>query len=1124
MKKTAPETSKEKRLSPFKALALPALFLTALMLVVVALYFKSTQQDSSPQVLIQKGHINWVNSIEFSPDGKTLATSGLGSVKLWDVATGKMLHSFGGYGKANRIEKLIFSPNRRTLVVLSANETRLWDTTTGEPKKIRKSLAKHAYLADFSPNGKILATVVEVGLVKNHLKLWDTATYKHLRTIKGDIPKFGTLTFSPDSKTLALATQFGDDVWLWDTATGKPRYTLEDQGGRAVFSPDGTILITTKRHEFVKLWDAATGTLLHTLNDRVEYEALSPDGKILATVNKKEVKLWEVATGTLVYAIQVEVPYVDFSADGKHLATFGAKHPLKLWNVATGELYNSFENQIFSSVRFSSDGKNLATAKKREVKLWEATTGKLRHSLQNHPHLQQKISISPDGNFLLSGLLQWDLVTGELLGSIVPSIKRKNVGAKHKAFSPNGEILAYGFREQVRLWDLASHSELHLLKLDSRLAMLAFSPDGKTLITGEKSGTVTRWDVVTGERLQKLENLLSKIKRVEAFAMSADGKFFASFGWLENVVELWDADSGALVDIFKKDPASSVKAVALSPEGKTLAIGYWDHTIILWNRVTGERRTLRGHSRVVNSVAFSPDGQYLASGSWAPEKTVKLWDAATGKILNTFRGHTSSIEKVVFSPDGKALYSTADTRICIWNLAKQRLALSLTSFDKSDWIAWTPEGYFNASSQASQMVFWRVGDRITSFSRYDNVFKKPDMIRRALAGEALLPPTIQVGQDFPPLLSDLNPSPISDRAEYEVILGYEGHEFGEIVVLLNGIPQQTGTPPKDGKIRIWLNLEYQRNTLEVMAMDQNLLKSNWLKKDIMYPKGAKGPGPVQVSQQRPQTTTLGSYGKKYAIIIGISDYEFLSQSKGALMDLRYAHKDAMAFREFLEDPSLSGGNWKIHTFTEEQATFTELDKTLTQVLTYANRRDLIYIFFSGHARAHPLRPQDVYLLTHDAKPQNPRAGYPYSLLLDLINDTRAEHVVAFIDSCNSGTIPFGTKGETQGPIDIDILGRRVGNIQQNRVIFTSASGKQRSWEEPKWEQGVFTHFLIQGLQGQAQDENYPEYVDLGELFKYVRQNVSQYTKENQRMELQLPHLWEKDGAPEEAFPIAIRRH
>ena len=321
-----------------------------------------------------------------------------------------------------------------------------------------------------------------------------------------------------------------------------------------------------------------------------------------------------------------------------------------------------------------------------------------------------------------------------------------------------------------------------------------------------------------------------------------------------------------------------------------------------------------------------------------------------------------------------------------------------------------------------------------------------------------------------------------------------------------------------------MNLTFYENSIRILAYDEKRLKSEWLKADFQYSGGRKGVG-SRVTETATAKPELGTYGKKYAIIIGISDYGNLpkmSKSKGALIDLKYTHNDAKAFKQFLETEQLSGGYWDIKYFVNKHATFNNVDKALTGILTRANQRDLIFIFFSGHGRSHPQREKDVYLLTHDFEVNNYRSGFAYRDLLSLIADSKAGHIIAFIDACRSGTIGFG-KGNSKGSFNQDVFGERLNQIPENKVVFSSGRGTQLSWEDPELELSVFTHFLLKGLCGAAEEHKHPQFVDLGELASYVQDKVYNHTKNAEQMDIQIPCIWEASGVTHEDFPVAIRQ-
>jgi WD40 repeat protein len=287
----------------------------------------------------------WVPFVAFTPDGKTLATSGHASqgdnnaVRLWDIASGKEICCLGNYHPGGGA--MVIAPDGKTLItVRSATALDCWDLPTRKLRLTIKAKRGVPLALAVSPDSKLLAA----GGLAERATVWDLRTGKQVSWIgpeyepgcSGPAVTFTCLAFSPDGKTLAAASN-GGPVTVWDVATGKELHVLRRHKKKAnfvAFAPDGKTLYSLGEDRVLVYWDPATGKARReidlTQQKRIwtKRAALASDGKTLAIQGYGQVCLFDLASGK--YWPGVEWDYqgshhrsVAFSADGKLLASGG---------------------------------------------------------------------------------------------------------------------------------------------------------------------------------------------------------------------------------------------------------------------------------------------------------------------------------------------------------------------------------------------------------------------------------------------------------------------------------------------------------------------------------------------------------------------------------------------------------------------------------------------------------------------------------------------------------------------------------------------------------------------------------------------------------------------------------
>jgi WD40 repeat protein/serine/threonine protein kinase len=536
---------------------------------------------------------------------------------------------------------------------------------------------------------------------------------------------------SPDGRRIAFV-EYGGNIVLWDISDlsaskqiwsvppqWKPRFGMS-------FSRDGSKLAYAGRDELADAGRDGHLQLLRAADGVVQRDwqvpgllplrgpAFSPDGRRLTVARmapdgserghpyREGIKVWDTVTGDEVVSLKDITTFVEsitFSPDGNWIVTGGEDRCTRQWNASSGELVKTLTTHEgpVTSVCFSPDGQLLCSAG-LDIQVREFKTGRLVHRLQsNLGESGNWLNFSPDGKKLVamcSGTVVFDVSQGE---NRVLNHGEQTCYAV--AFSADGRsIVSGGPGHPARIWDSATGKMLRAIPVDEGRCV-AFSPDGLRIVSGGNGGALGLWNVADGSLVRRFKG---PVGYVRSAAFSPDGRRVAATDDEGNLLRLWDAATGTLLNEFTGHAPLSprIYAMAFSPDGSRIATGGGDKNVCIWDPDSkGPPLQTLEHRAEVTAVTFSPDGKTVAGGG--PELNVRLWEVATGRLLSTLEGeHRATVWAVAFSPDGKRI-ATGDEAgaILIWNTANGRFLLKIDSTQESVWgLAWKPDGSTIASA------------------------------------------------------------------------------------------------------------------------------------------------------------------------------------------------------------------------------------------------------------------------------------------------------------------------------------------------------------------------------------------------------------------------------------------
>jgi WD40 repeat protein len=638
----------------------------------VCLLYPVGRQDAqtrrSPRIVTSITDV--VRATQFSPDGKTLAiargTSRSGRVELWDVETGASKHVIKGFD--GPVGSVSFSPDGKVMVTGSSEyrtnklkdelnrrnrkrsvELKWWNVDTGELTQQMEvpGAEKVSVIASYSPDGKRLATIeysFQVALTSSMYEssagqavpFFPRPVLRMFDAYKADLRLRDAQTGEVTLKLKSGMTSDGyGDYRNYSMPSDEMQFVFRRRLTALTFSPDGLVVAGWTLSE-LRLWNCLSGEEVGKLKDfkgRLSTAAFSPDGRFLAAgitqvstrndqrLFRSRVLIYDMASRETVKVLPVETAAISslaFSRNGAQLLIGGS--------------------------RFEEDGS------KGTVELVGIREGSLGRAYVDEDGGVQSLTLSPNARVVA---VQTNASTVKLLDTLTWKVTR--------TFDDSSDPDSAKELARSRILSLQS------------VPVVAFSSDGKTVTGGIDQGGVRLWDVRTGEVKRELSGDEDEDSG-SMMAISANGMTVGEVG-ADDALRLSNLTSAERKTV--PIAAGSVSALALSPDGTTLAVRY-PNQVVLLNTATGQQiQTLnrpQSKAATINCLVFSSDGRALANSE---DSQVEIWDLTTSKIRRAFAS-SGNVTALSFAPDGRTLASSSqDGSVSIWDLQTGSLILQL---------------------------------------------------------------------------------------------------------------------------------------------------------------------------------------------------------------------------------------------------------------------------------------------------------------------------------------------------------------------------------------------------------------------------------------------------------------